>query len=236
MNLSKTFVLSQICVAATASSTIRGASQQRDLGADTRIIGGTEAIDGRYSYAVSLQDEIGHFCGGPLIAPDVVLSASHCTQEGDLYKAVIGRHNLNTADGDEIAVKTEIMHPGYSWSTTDADYMILILERPVQMTDVDLVQVDTGIVPVGAAVTVMGWGDTNEDPSIQTRSLELMETEVFVVSNEECEQSSGTVGGTNMFGWTIGGYEQDYHDQITENMMCAEDHGEDSCQGDSGGP
>merc|ERR1712216_536953 len=35
----------------------------------------------------------------------------------------------------------------------------------------------------------------------------------------------------------IGGYEENYHNQITSNMMCAEDHGEsDSCGGDSGGP
>jgi hypothetical protein len=29
--------------------------------------------------------------------------------------------------------------------------------------------------------------------------------------------------------------EMNYNDQITENMLCAKDLGEDSCQGDSGG-
>merc|ERR1712051_906056 len=37
-------------------------------------------------------------------------------------------------------------------------------------------------------------------------------------------------------GWTIGGYQTDYKNQISGNMMCANDNGEDSCQGDSGGP
>ena len=43
-----------------------------------RIIGGTEAKERRYSYTVSLQDKYGHFCGGSLIAKDVVLTAAHC--------------------------------------------------------------------------------------------------------------------------------------------------------------
>merc|ERR1712232_911617 len=43
---------------------------------------------------------------------------------------------------------------------------------------------------------------------------------------EECERSEGTIGGS----------EENYHDQITDNMLCARDSGEDACQGDSGGP
>merc|ERR1712127_922218 len=60
--------------------------------------------------------------------------------------------------------------------------------------------------------------------------------EVFLVSNEECAQSNGTAGGTEINGTLTGGYQADYHNQITENMVCARDNGEDSCQGDSGGP
>lgn len=65
-----------------------------------------------------------------------------------------------------------------------------------------------------------------------------MKTEVFTMSNEDCQESSGTVGGTEMLGYSVGGRKEDYHDRITENMICAEDvtSGSDSCQGDSGGP
>jgi len=234
MNLSKTFLFSQICAIVSSTKSIRGANKKREL--DTRIIGGTEATNGRYSYAVSLQDKYGHFCGGSLVAPDIVLSASHCMQNGEWYKAVIGRHDLNiTTDGDEVTVKTEITHPDYDWGTTNNDYMILVLDRPTTEL-VDLVQVSSDVAPVGASVTVMGWGDTHPSDSVQTLPDELMETEVFLISNEECDQSSGTVGGTEFMGYNIGGYQQDYNNQITENMMCAKDSGEDSCQGDSGGP
>ena len=82
----------------------------------------------------------------------------------------------------------------------------------------------------------MGWGDAHPSDGITALADELMETEVFVISNEECQASTGTIGGMEFLGWTIGGYDAVYGDSITENMVCAEDVGEDSCQGDSGGP
>ena len=47
-----------------------------------------------------------------LIEPDIVLSTAHCIQSGGKYKAVIGRHILDTSHGDEVNVKTGITHPG----------------------------------------------------------------------------------------------------------------------------
>ena len=46
------------------------------------------------------------------------------------------------------------------------------------------------------------------------------------MSNYDCEDSSGTIGG----------YAENYHNKITENMLCAKANRQDSCQGDSGGP
>ena len=72
----------------------------------------------------------------------------------------------------------------------------------------------------------MGWGDTAESDDVFVMSNVLMETDVNMITNEECERSSGILGGVEM----------NYNNQITENMFCAKDVGEDSCQGDSGGP
>ncbi len=194
----------------------------------SRIIGGTETSDGQYSYTVSLQDEFGHFCGGSLIARDVVLSASHCQHMKDAggYKVVIGRRDLDTTGGEEVVVKTEVTHPKYNWGTTDYDFMVLILERPIKEEVASIVSLSREVVPVGSPVSVMGWGDTVASDDELIMSYDLRTTEVFVMSNEECEQSSGVIGGM----------QENYHGQITSNMMCARDVGEDSCQGDSGGP
>lgn len=220
-----------------SSTSLRGENNREEL--NTRVIGGNPAIEDRYSYAVSIQDELGHFCGGSLIAKNVVLSAAHCMQNMDTvkgYKAVIGRHSLlNTDDGDEVMVMTQIPHPDYDRDTTDNDYMILILNRDTA-EEVDFITVSPDAISPDTAVTVMGWGDVDPADSIQTLANELMETEVVVVSNAECEQSSGTIGGQDFLGFSFGGYAASYTDSISENMMCAKDAGEDSCQGDSGGP
>lgn len=192
---------------------------------DTRIIGGSEANEGRYSFAVSMQDRIGHFCGGSLIAPDVVLSAAHC--QGGEYSAVIGRHDLRTNDGDEIDVATELPHPDYDSYSTNNDFMLLFLSRPTTET-VDFAKISPDVTSVGESVTVMGWGDTHISDTISELADELMEVEVKTISNNACEASSGKIGG----------WDETYNGQITENMMCAEEsnRAEDACQGDSGGP
>lgn len=192
---------------------------------DTRIIGGSEANEGRYSFAVSMQDRIGHFCGGSLIAPDVVLSAAHC--QGGEYSAVIGRHDLRTNDGDEIDVATELPHPDYDSYSTNNDFMLLFLSRPTTES-VDFAKISPDVTSVGESVTVMGWGDTHISDTISELADELMEVEVKTISNNACEASSGKIGG----------WDETYNGQITENMMCAEEsnRAEDACQGDSGGP
>jgi len=43
---------------------------------DPRIIGGSNAGSSEFPWAVSMQDRIGHFCGGSLIASNIVLTAA----------------------------------------------------------------------------------------------------------------------------------------------------------------
>jgi len=118
-----------------------------------------------------------------------------------------------------------MVHPGYDDDTTENDFMLLFLESPI--TDYEPVAIDPSLIPEDTAVTVMGWGDTHIDDDISELANELMEVEVFVISNDDCDASE-----SNEEGW-----EYDYHGQITSNMMCAEHHNEkDACQGDSGGP
>ncbi len=50
--------------------------QESEVDPDTRIIGGSQASNGQFPYSVSMQDYIGHFCGGSLIAPNLVLTAA----------------------------------------------------------------------------------------------------------------------------------------------------------------
>jgi trypsin len=197
--------------------------QQRDL-RHHRIIGGDEAVEDRYSYTVSLSDDWGHFCGGSLIAPNVVLSAAHC--QGGRYQATVGRHGMNDNDGESINVMMEIPHPDYDEDTTDNDFMLLFLANNVTV-DVKMVNInsDANVPALEQAVTVVGWGDTDITDGTEM-PIFLQEVEVNAISNDDCNASDGPYG---TYGEAGG---------ITDNMLCAREEGggEDSCQGDSGGP
>eukprot|EP01083_Nonionella_stella_P180464 643667_1 len=209
-----------------AEPAVRDLHQEVEPGSDSRIINGDEAPKGKYSYHVSLQDRIGHFCGGTLIAEDIVLTAAHCA--GGSYDVVIDRHNLNQGGGQKIKMEREIKHRSYNPSTTDYDFNIVLLSRKVNMNGLKLVTLnkDKGFPAVKQKVTVMGYGDTNISLSQSDLSNVLNEVQVAVISNDECDDSSGTVGG----------YQDNYHGQITDRMICAKATGKDACQGDSGGP
>lgn len=164
----------------------------------------------RYPYAVSLVDEKGQFCGGSLIAKDVVLTAAHCT--GDKYEIVIGRHNLNKTGGDVVRKRFERTHPKFDFDSPDNDFGLIFLSQPTTVVE-DLVNLnsDPSLPRDGDRVTVMGWGDVDKSDDVEKFSNKLRHVEVKIVSNAECERSKGTVGI----------FDENFKNQITKNMLCA---------------
>lgn len=227
-------LLSTLSAAAASKTDLHTARHL--LNPQTRVIGGTAAPNRRYPYAVSLQYAGEHFCGGSLIAPDIVLSAGHCNGEYSIglstYNAVVGRYDLDKGwSGESIKVRKEIRHPDFDDFTVDNDFNIIVLNTPVTKTDVFVnLNVDASIPSVGERVVVMGWGDTDSADDVLTPSTILMETNMTYISNQRCEKSSGLLN--TQFGETY----TDMTGAVTENMMCAAALGKDACQGDSGGP
>jgi len=222
--LSTLIVLSTLAAVVATGKTIRGGGQHRELQRD-RIIGGSEAREDRYSFAVSLQDRIGHFCGGTLISTDAILSAAHCGGGG--YKVVVGRHDHGDRDGEVIGVRKELKHPKYNPKTTNNDFMLIFLDKPVSSRNVKIASVTDNVVRANEAVTVVGWGDIDIDLDEEELPDELQEVEVYTISNEECDNSKGKIDGEK----------DSYKGQITSSMLCAEHpKRKDACQGDSGGP
>jgi len=199
---------------------------QRDL-----IINGTIAPHQRYPYAVFLQDKDFLFCGGSLIAEDVVLTAAHCIPDDDDdaedITIAVGDYNLtDKVFGDVVKIRSYLVHPMYQNSVdNDFDIALAFLERPTTIANVSLVHLnrDSSYPRGGTIATYLGWGMINTNSEASTM---LREVDVSVITNEECNQINGTI------------YNVDYSfmGRITPNMMCTFTPGKDSCQRDSGGP
>lgn len=205
-----------------------GNNTENEMDRDNRIIGGIQAQN--CPWCVSMQDHIGHFCGGSMIAPNMVMTAAHCL--GGSYDVVAGRRDLDKNTGQSVPMEKEIRHPGYNSQTTQSDFALLILEEAMDMNagNVDLVELnfDRNVPEDAARVTVLGFGDTVQANDISKLSTKLLEVTVNMITNDECGRASGTIDG----------YSDNYFGQITSNMMCAkvDGGGKDACQGDSGGP
>ncbi len=167
-----------------------------------------------YPYAVSLQDDVGHFCGGSLIARDVILTAAHCQRKGN-YEVVIGRHDLYGTDGDEVYVKKEIPHPKYNWKDSSNDFMLIILGRPTNAVNAGILKLNTkkSIPYSDDKVVVMGWGDTVASDFILSLSSVLRAVELSTISNSDCRQSKGLHGG----------FYDSFEGSVKKNMLCAKD-------------
>lgn len=181
-----------------------------------------QAIEDRFPYHVSLQDSGGHFCGGSLILKDVVLTAAHCL--GGSFNVMIGRHDFDDKDGEIIEAARQIAHPQYDENTSENDFALVVLERPVE-TVVPLVTLnDDNFYPTpGTQANVMGWGN------MKTNGIDLpdvpMIVDVEVISNQKCYELEQ--GGES--------YEEFKYD-IYDDMICTFTEKKDACQGDSGGP
>ena len=131
--------------------------------------------------------------------------------------------------GESISVKKEIRHPSYN-VTYDNDFALIFLNRKVQQdtasTYVKLNR-DTDAPEDNEGLTVMGWGDTEEDEDIVLPSNMLMETRVSAVNNSMCEEVRGTIKHSirGIINTTMKG-------AITDNMLCASSKHSDACQGD----
>ncbi len=217
------------------------AQTQTGPGARPLIIGGSDVEQGRYPYVVSLRNgpERGHFCGGSLVAPSVVLTAAHCVvgidtapgseSAANLSVAINRADHRNTLVGEDRRVAKEadgtysiFVHPEYDkgGGTLTYDVAVVVLDEPV--ADVAPIQLPSPASDVlerpGTLLTVAGWGNLVNDPFGKGQFPQVLQSvAVPVIASWECSFA--------------------YPGEFVNGIhVCAGVAGRDACQGDSGGP
>ncbi|WP_240529634.1 trypsin-like serine protease [Streptomyces mangrovisoli] len=221
---------------------------------DPKIIGGTTTTVSSAPWMAQLwyyddrgtateSDDIGFFCGGTVVAPTKILTASHCVRDENnkAYNwhangaVITGTTYLPSTDettgetdfhgGTVSGVWQQWNNPSYSPTTINNDIAVLTLAAPVKATPIRMTtSTDTSSYTGTAATTakVYGWGRTSS--TTQDISEQLKTATLPIQSDTTC----------------TGAYGSDF---IKGDMVCAgkaatgSDTGTTSaCNGDSGGP
>ncbi|XP_076655312.1 venom protease-like [Halictus rubicundus] len=205
------------------------------------IIGGTPSRFGAWPWIAALgfrnknnSSEPLWGCGGTLISARHVLTAAHCAVVESLYMVRIGDSDLARDDDRafpiDVDIEQKIVHPGFTKDHYVNDIAVLRLAQDVPFSShwPICLPVDENMRNknfTGEFVHVAGWGaisdNASEDISF-ARSDRLLETQLPVVSNAECQQA------LSKFRAAV----------IDNRVLCAgfAQGGKDACNGDSGGP
>jgi MYXO-CTERM domain-containing protein len=177
------------------------------------VVGGDQAPEGMWDdcAAIYFGNDVG--CTGTLIAPNVVLTASHCI--GGISKVKLATNDYRQG-GEEIRVIQQIGHPQH-WNNFDVG--VLILERDAVTEPRPIAQgciLDQYLYD-GADVAIVGYGAIDQWGYQYTPLLQ--EAYTTVVDHDCSDISSGCYPAISPGG-----------------EIAAGGSGIDACYGDSGGP
>eukprot|EP00529_Nitzschia_sp_RCC80_P011125 CAMPEP_0113452564 /NCGR_PEP_ID=MMETSP0014_2-20120614/6912_1 /TAXON_ID=2857 /ORGANISM="Nitzschia sp." /LENGTH=634 /DNA_ID=CAMNT_0000343941 /DNA_START=550 /DNA_END=2454 /DNA_ORIENTATION=+ /assembly_acc=CAM_ASM_000159 len=215
------------------------------------IVGGTDAEPGRFPWFVALVNGDNEtVCGGTMIAPDVVLTAAHCSAAG-VRSAMVGKHFYDRNDysdnyewidvqspydmgattdfmqrnGHAVVDNVGFIHPYHSYRERTYDVMLLKLAKPTSTRSFIKVNFDADVPSRGTGneITVIGMGRLDIDgPKPEV----LQQVKLDFVPYDDCIDMTS--------------YNVDYKYEVMPDMICSTGKGiygnRGQCYGDSGGP
>jgi hypothetical protein len=249
--------MSRVSTQATGADVVRRHSEPKRVlearhrsGSSARIVGGSPTTISEWPWQTAtlfdsrIVPEDGfqrQFCGGSLVAPNVVVSAAHCAfdvvnNDGRFdpifFDVVTGRTVLSSNQGQEIGVSSYFFFSDAAgnplFNPTEFprwDAILIQLSSPSSSPTIKLAGPNEQAAwAPGRTAFATGWGALNDaPPALEVYPDDLREVQVSIIADSTCASPS-VYGIGNMF--------------ISALHLCAGDlaGGRDTCSGDSGGP
>jgi len=186
----------------------------------SRIVGGDEVIPHSYPHQVAIFIDGFYFCGGSLIAEDIVITAAHCMDGAYIARMYLGAHNILRDEDTQVEVASHDfqIHENYDSNTLKNDIAYIRFPSPVTFnSNIQPIPLSVGLDSdpgTNQIVTTIGWGQDSDSSS--GISSVLREVDVPIMSNSDCDAVYGNVN---------------------DGHICIDSAGgKGTCSGDSGGP
>ncbi|XP_076622812.1 chymotrypsin-2-like [Colletes latitarsis] len=203
---------------------------------DMKIVNGADAKPGDFPYTVSLRIWNQHFCGGSIIAKNVILTAAHCITAGSSHindMTVVTGTIYRNKGGESHKVSAMYYLQNYGGSR---DLGIIKIADDIQFNARQQpVALPTERPPANAYAVVSGWGGTTSTPPFmpadrqQYLNVKMLspqdcrkeysdiKTEICTVSTREQGICSGDSGGPLVYKGQVVGV-------VSRAVLCAKGH------------
>ncbi|XP_034170856.1 chymotrypsin-2-like isoform X2 [Osmia lignaria lignaria] len=213
------FAVSIVSVSPT-SSIFAGNDAEEGFPA-TQIVGGHDALEGKYPYQVSILHNYSPSCGGSIINSRFILTAAHCIYNKNLKSIkVVAGTNFYAPGRGGVTYNAEslIWHSGYNKYRNLNDIGLIQVDREIIFFSKiqPIALAETYYVAAGEIVVLTGWGRLTKNNMLLTIPSKLQEIYLSVMSQSMCESLV----------W-----------EVTKNNICTNTTlSTGACFGDSGSP
>ena len=201
--------------------------ESESLSAETRIEGGHNTTISANPWQVFLRMDNRYYCGGIIVAPNLILTALHCiyrpNTESRFSSHLIGvyagiRCRSEANNSNRFPVLSFITHPN-----PDVDAVLLRLERPIPFNNnrrsISILSTPYDVDRIARAT---GWGRTSWNGGFAEC---LQSVNLRIISNDDASRPR-----PNGLGWSLQAH------QMAATGLGAEYTRQGACPGDSGGP